>query len=467
MNYLVKFKENLVKEIGLKSGDRILLAISGGVDSMLLAQFFLLLKEDVSIDIAGFHLDHMFRGEASYDDYIFVDTYAKNNNFNLYKYRRTIEKISLKSGLGFEETAREKRRLLLEAIAASDGYDYIATAHHASDNAESILMNFIRGASLKGLLGMQFKTGKYIKPLLNFSKDEIYRAAEHHSIEYREDYTNSESIYTRNKIRNTIIPSIEGVNENFSSNIVRSSKLIKDDEAFIESYIDDNLDRFIEFDRKKAVIKVNVLKSYEKSLLRRLILRQFTWFKGSAKDVYSNMILEVEQLVKSGKSGKIKEFHAIRFEYQKGNLIAEPIKNKDLAEVYLEFGLTLFKGYEFTVCKLDEYSDNNFHDEMVYMLRLDDFEREIKLRNRRAGDYIVQKNMTGKKKIKKLFSEMKLTSIQRENTPLLCFNDEVIWVVGKRKGIKHYNALEEFNSSVNRNEQNCKKFIIIVAKQLL
>ncbi len=256
MKELNKFKYTLTNRCGVKQGDRILVALSGGVDSMLLVSYLLLLRDELGLTVSLFHLDHMYRGAASFDDYKFVDNFAKSNGLKIYKYRRNVKQLAEQEKQSFELRARTLRYDMLNNISKIDGYDYIATAHHKNDSAESIFMHFVRGSSLKGLIGLKYQACKIIRPLLDYTKKEIYQLAEQHAVSYREDYTNQQDIYRRNKIRNVVIPSIEELNPDFVSTITGAGLVIEKDNNFIENYLKMNFSRFVEIRPNDVIIKI-------------------------------------------------------------------------------------------------------------------------------------------------------------------------------------------------------------------
>ncbi len=467
MNFTDKIRNNLEEKIRIKKGEKILVALSGGADSMLLITMLLKLRDECGFMLYAFHLDHMYRGKVSYEDFLFVKKFCRDHAVPLFSYRRDISSISLKNKTGFEATARSMRYGLLDAIVISEGMDYIATAHHLDDNVESIFMHFVRGASLRGLIGMSPVSGKYIRPLINVTKEEILCTIVEEGIEYREDYTNKENVYTRNKIRNVIFPLIKEVNGSFSSNVIRLSEFVREENAFIEEYIEDNILRLMIFSDNRVEIVLSELKTYEKSLLGRLILRQFVYLNGTREDVYSHMISELKEICDRGISGKKKSFAGIDFELQDDRLIAEQKDITEMGELELSLGHNLYGMVDYYVRVLCEAELELIHTPHSIVLSREDFDRGLCLRTRKSGDFIYQKNIDGRKKIKKLYSELKLSQNDRKTLPLLCLNSEVYWVVGYRKSVHHYKALESMRLKGKDTQANCKQFIIISSEALL
>ncbi len=458
---LDKFKWIITNECRLKKGDRILLALSGGVDSMLMMKLFLSVKKELGIELDAFHLDHMYRGKESFQDFKFVKKYAKENDFTLYAYRRDINKISLNSAKGFELTARQVRYDLLNVIKKIYHYDFIATAHHKDDNAESILMHFVRGSGLKGLSGMSYRDKNYIRPLLDFDKTDIVNFAEKLNLSYRVDSTNSNDKFTRNKFRLNIIPMIEEINPAFANNITTSSSFIRKEDAFINAYIEKN--NFLKVKEDAVLIDLNELNSLDKLILGRLIIKQFNHF-GIYKDVHNYMVEDIEKLAFNKKNGKKKIFHNISFEYQNGLILAEKCVDENIF-LKLQDELKVL-GSKFLVEYVNEDNYKTLHNKNVIILDAKVLDKLV-VRTRVSGDFIIQKNLNGSKKIKKLFSELKFTSEKRKKQLLLCLENEVLWVINERKSKKHYDAIDEFEKNIRNQKKFTKSFIIIKVIPLL
>ena len=188
---------NLIAE-----GDRIVLALSGGIDSMVLADLLLKTKVDFVVAHCNFHL----RGEESDGDERFVREFVKRNNLKFFVKHFDTETFAKEQGVSIEMAARDLRYAWFEELRRQLDYDKIAVAHHADDQAETFFINLLRGAGLRGLKGMQPQNGFIIRPLLWASREQIHQYALENQITWREDHTNSESVYLRNKIRNQLLP---------------------------------------------------------------------------------------------------------------------------------------------------------------------------------------------------------------------------------------------------------------------
>lgn len=209
---------NTIKKYNLiEKGDGIVVGVSGGPDSICLVNILYNLKKELGIDIIVTHINHMIREEAG-DDEEFANEYCKNRKIPFYSKKIDIQTISKKEKKSTEEAGREARYEFFNEILKKCGGTKIATAHTKGDNAETVLMNIIRGTGTSGLKGIQPKRDNiYIKPLIEISREEIEEYCEVNRLNPRHDKTNDENIYTRNKIRNILIPLIK---EEFNPNII-------------------------------------------------------------------------------------------------------------------------------------------------------------------------------------------------------------------------------------------------------
>ncbi len=210
-NAFEQFRNHVIQNSLVAGGDRVLLAVSGGKDSMAMLQMMQKLKDDVSFETGVFHLNHLTRGAESDADALFVEKTA--HNMGLFCRIYTVDVNSLRpGGISFEEFARDTRYRLLAETSEQHGFNKIATAHNSDDNCETVLMRLLSGTGLRGLRGIPASRGKIIRPMLSCSAVEIYEYLEHNSFSWREDASNSEELYRRNFIRNRVFPVI---NERF------------------------------------------------------------------------------------------------------------------------------------------------------------------------------------------------------------------------------------------------------------
>ena len=210
---LQKFQNHIIQNFNFLIGRRLLLACSGGLDSMVMVDLF----HKLSFDMAIAHCNFQLRGMESFEDQNFVHNYAETNNIELFITQFDTEAFAEDYKLSTQVAARELRYSWFYELLETKKYDYILTAHHADDNLETFLINFVRGTGLEGLTGIPAQNGTIIRPLLIFSRKEIEQYAKENNIEWREDSSNTSDKYLRNNIRHNLVPVLKELNLDFLS----------------------------------------------------------------------------------------------------------------------------------------------------------------------------------------------------------------------------------------------------------
>lgn len=236
-------KEKIINTINkyklIESGDKIVLGVSGGPDSISMLKILNELKNEriFDFDLVVTHINHGLRENAKLDEE-YVKEFCEKNNIEFYVLHADIKKVAEDSKKGLEETGRDIRYEFFNKIKEETSSNKIAIAHNSNDNAETIIMNILRGVGLSGLKGIEAKNGIYIRPLIECERTEIEKYCENEELNPRHDESNDENIYTRNKIRNIVIPYIkEEFNPNIINTINRLSSIIKEDISFIENEV--------------------------------------------------------------------------------------------------------------------------------------------------------------------------------------------------------------------------------------
>ncbi len=247
----------------IEKGDRILVAFSGGVDSVVLSYLLYRLKDVFGIEIELSHFNHRLR-EDSDEDEAFCVEFAKSLNLPIYVGSADIK--SLKGNK--EENARKKRYEFLQKIAKEKNFNKIATAHHLDDLVETMLLWFVRGGGLKGLSGFKAFQNNIIRPLITTTKDEIRTFAKEQGLNWKEDYTNYDETISRNLIRHKVIPLLKTINPNLLHTAFQESLILQEEEAFLESHTDNIINTIDIFDIKS-------LKQQPKAIQRRIVRKIF------------------------------------------------------------------------------------------------------------------------------------------------------------------------------------------------
>lgn len=398
--------------------EKIGVACSGGIDSMCLLHFLFTNKDFFKIDVFAINVDHSIR-ENSKSDSIFVEKYCKANNIKLYKFKVDCLTLAKKDKLGIEETARKARYGIFDTLIKKQVVDKIAIAHHSQDQVETILLNLFRGSGLNGITGMEPIRDNYIRPFLTTKKQDILSYANMNNIPFVEDETNFDTEYSRNLIRNKILPLIKQNWPNFETNILNFSNICKQDDSYINSCIDfDNI-----------IIEDNLAKiplyyfTYNISITNRVILFALKKLKVS-KDIESKHLQLIRDLANESNNGvKIhlpnnitvtKEYNVLTISIKKEKENIKPIP-------FFTGKKEILKNIIMSIKKV---SKPNYENGKLYVC-LDFNTKDLVIRTRKDGD-IFHKFGSGEKKLKNYFIDKKIPSRLRDEIILIAKDNEIL-----------------------------------------
>lgn len=411
---------------------RLLLAVSGGVDSMVMCHALWSLQRSCPIEIGVFHLDHMLREEAR-EDARLVKSWCHAHGLQVWSYRRPIEAMAKARGEGFEALGREVRYGLLTTLLKTQGFDYIVTAHHSGDQVESVLMHLLRGSGLQGLCGMSILDGPLFRPLLKCDKDQVYAYAKNNHIPYHEDHTNHDLAYQRNWIRNALIPFIEeGYQASVKENILRLSDTLAMDHDYLEGLTRLYGAQAVKREKTRWLIDLEVFNAYHIAIRRRLMRTLILEVNLTLKDLEKVHVDQMLSWLIHGRVGSYQWLGDTRFEKRQTSCVVlkKPETQRPSEALDLSDGITLAESYAlaFAINQAPQWEDSQvFYLEGTYALPLT-------LRSWLPGDWIKLAGMQGhRKKIKKLFHEWHLSSDEKDKMRLLTHGHEVLWIVGKRR----------------------------------
>ncbi len=397
-----------------------MVAISGGIDSTVLAHVLQQLKFDISLAHCNFRL----RGSASDKDQLFVKNLANQLNVPFYTIAFNTSTYATKKGYSTQMAARELRYDWFEKIRIENNLDYITTAHHLDDNLETFLINFTRGTGLSGLTGIPIINGVIIRPLLPFSRDDIEQYANDHTIAWHEDRSNIETKYKRNKIRLQIIPLLKELNPQLLNSFKKTSEYLKGSQQIINDTLE-SIQKTIVIPASSGIQKINIEKLKELKNPKAYLFELLKEYNFTEWD-------DVVGLLHAQPGKKIySETH--RLIKDRDHFLLEPMPSQNkTASFLIQEGQDTLTLEDFTL-RLTEIDTPKF-DEIKNAIRVnaDILQFPLELRKWKTGDYFYPFGMTGKKKISKFFKDEKLSLIDKENTWLLCSKNEIVWVINRR-----------------------------------
>jgi len=302
-----KVLETIKKYNLIENGDKLVLAVSGGPDSMAMLNILNELKKDSIIDFefSVAHINHMIREEAK-DDEDYVKKYCNQNGIDFYSKSIDVKKLANNNKVGTEEAGRYVRYKFFDEVLEKTSSNKIAIAHNKNDKAETIIMNIMRGSGITGLRGIEPKRRKYIRPLIECERFEIEDYCEKEKLNPRIDKTNFENTYTRNKIRNIVIPYVKReFNPNIIETLNRLSELVADEENYIEKQVKKIYKEVLIFEnQKEIVLDLKGFNNQEKVIKSRIILYTITRLFGTSKEIAKVHIEDIIKLCKNNIGNK-------------------------------------------------------------------------------------------------------------------------------------------------------------------
>lgn len=409
-------------ELGVKAGDRVGVAVSGGVDSMVLLHILCNLRDQLNIILVAFHMEHGIRGQASEDDMRFVARECERRGVECVAERADVPAMAQEQRLSVETAARQARYAFLDDQDA----DWIATAHQMDDVAETVLMNMLRGSGLSGLCGIPEKRGRYIRPLLGVSRKEIEEYATRNGVEFVRDATNDETGYTRNYIRSEILPRLARVNEQAVAHIAQTAQLLKADEAALRQAALGS--GCIEESEDGVYVRLDRLAELPEAIKSRVIRLAFERRFG-LKDLESKHVQDILRLAADGESAKrldVGKGLAATVVY--GKLMIGRARKKVYNNISVGFsgpGRYELDGAVFicTECSTATLGDGAEYFDMEALAG-------AVFRHRREGDSIQPLGMSGTKRLSDYLSDRKVPLHTRDNMAVLAVGQEVLWAVG-------------------------------------
>jgi tRNA(Ile)-lysidine synthase len=413
---LTKFQHHIEQNFPQLKDKKLLLAVSGGVDSIVLLDLFYKLRFEICVVHCNFQLrgkesdaDEMLVRETCQDKYIpyFIESFD------------TLE-FAKENKLSIQLAARKLRYDWFQEII-SLGFDYVLTAHHLDDNVETFLINFTRGTGLEGLTGIPAQNENIIRPLLPFSRDEIENYAKENKIQWREDSSNASDKYFRNKLRHNIVPTLKELNTGFLDSFQNTLHHLQQAESLVNDASKLVFEKVVKERGNQLEIQLKQLLEFQnyKAYL-------FQWLKSYGFSAWN----DIYDLV-NAQSGKqvFSETHVLLKDREK--LILSERKSTDKSEVFIIESIESKVNIPLKLIFSRFSGGKNVNANCIFVDE-DKIKFPLIIRKRQEGDYFYPAGMNGKKKLSKYFKDEKYSLLDKENQWLLCSEDQIIWVIGKR-----------------------------------
>jgi tRNA(Ile)-lysidine synthase len=443
MTHFLKNFEQVLKDL-IATGDKVLVGVSGGADSIALLHVLHRFSQVQNYSLIVAHINHMARGNDSYTDARFVESVAKKLKlpFYLKKIDVGIERLKLKTS--FQDAARIIRYQFFEETLQLVGGNKVALGHTADDHVETILINIVRGTGLKGLAGIPQVRDCIIRPFLKFYRKDLENYLKENDISFREDSSNSDKKYLRNRIRHELIPHLETFNPGIKKCLQEMSRIAKDENSLLSQTTKDIFKQKIGKDNGKNIIwDIEDFQSYPIVLRQRLVREIFCHITGDMQAITAHHVQQIINLFNSPKTGKVlniprgvtvtcsyesvffsKIMDGICENEQLITKIAIPGTTELLEGPIRRFQTQIFTGNS-------EFS--SFESSRQAFFDLEKTGLGVQVRFFRAGDRFCPLGMTGKKKLKSFFIDQKVPQSMRSHIPILTnADDDIIWVYGQR-----------------------------------
>jgi tRNA(Ile)-lysidine synthase len=403
---------------------KLLIAISGGIDSVVLTHLLSTLNFDISLAHCNFNL----RGTESDLDTVFVKDLAKKLAIHCFTTSFETERIAKENKESTQIAARNLRYSWFQEIRQENKFDYILTAHHADDNLETFLINLTRGSGLDGFTGIPEINGNIIRPLLKFSREEIELFAKEEKISWREDHSNTSTKYVRNKIRHNILPVLKEINPSLLDTFSRTLGHLQESTQIISDRIEAISQKVVL--KEKDIIKFRIdeiqqlsnPKAYVYQLLRAYSFTEFN-------DVYNLLSAQAGKQVFS-------KTHVILKDRDFLILSKREVASKRQEAQELEFHISKNTAQITDPIHLtfEEVAVQKIQNKSTIYVSKESLKFPLIVRKWRNGDYFHPTGMQGKKKLSKYFKDEKLSLLEKNNTWLLCNNnDAIIWIINRRQ----------------------------------
>ncbi|WP_424493798.1 tRNA lysidine(34) synthetase TilS [Salinimicrobium sp. GXAS 041] len=414
---LHNFLDHIKAQFPFLQDSKILIAVSGGVDSVVLTH----LCKNSGLEVALAHCNFNLRNEESDADEDFVVELADALELEVFVEHFDTTSYAEDNKLSVQMAARDLRYRWFAELKEHMDFDYLLTAHHSNDNLETFIINFVRGTGLEGLTGIPAKNEFILRPLLPFSRAEIEKYARENHLNWREDSSNASTKYLRNKIRHEIVPALEELNPQLLESFEKTRQHLEQSSLLVEDYVSAIFSRIANQTNEGYAFDIKLIKTIPntKAVLYELF-KPFGFTEWD--DVLHLLEAQPGKMVLSGTHRLIKD---------RENLLLTTVPRGDdkVYEISEEESVLMFPIGTFHLDEVAEIDETG--PDCIYVDK-DKIQFPLVVRKWQKGDYFHPFGMAGKKKLSKFFKDNKLSLPAKENTRVLCSRNAIVWVIGQR-----------------------------------
>ncbi len=422
------FKEFIQEENLLHPKQKVLLAVSGGVDSMVMLELFR--RSNFNFGVA--HCNFQLRAAEADGDQDFVDVHCRKHNIPFHTVSFNTTEYAQEQKLSIQMAARELRYNWFDRILKQENYQLIATAHHKGDVVETFFINLSRGTGIRGLSGIKTKNGELIRPILFANRKQIDAFATDQNILFREDSSNASVKYLRNKIRHDIIPAFEEMFPNYSDTVLANIERLKEVEEIFHSAVAEQKKHIVAEERDKTVIDITRLKKLSPlSTYLFEFLRPFDFNSDTIDDIIACLHKHPGRQFFSTTHRLIKDREKLIVLPLDDDSFLEYLVERNETEVHLRYQKS--DELHMQISLLKEIQDFRIpNDNLTGAFDAEKIQFPLKLRKWEKGDIFFPLGMPRKKKVSDFFSDNKFSIDQKEETWLLTSKGKIVWIVGHR-----------------------------------
>jgi len=419
------FRKFISEKNLFQASDKILLAVSGGIDSVAMCELF----HEASLEFGIAHCNFQLRGEASLQDELFVRSLAEQYEVPYYTRRFETSSFASDRGISIQMVARELRYQWFESIRISEGYLWIATAHHLDDQVETFFLNLMRNSGLAGFHGIPVKQGNIIRPLMFSRRKDISKFVKKNHLRYREDSSNKDTKYLRNKIRHSVLPILSETYKGFDTIINETIERIADVEKIYREAIETQRDRIITQKENRTYLDIAGIQKLDPA---HTYLFEFLYPFGFSFVVVKEIFQALDKT-----PGKIFYSPTHKLVKDREYLILEPLSEnlqpRDFVKTISEEVRSITEPLHLTFCKTEKNPDWKIDPSReIACIDADKVKYPLVLRKWQQGDLFYPFGMNGKKKVSDFLINEKLSLPDKEDVWVLMSDEKIFWLIGFR-----------------------------------